>query len=513
MLVAVGTALQQRRRAQLVRACWIAGAALLMLAVTVQPFRDTDVWWHLAMGQFITLHGIPHQEPFSFLSAANPWVGQQWLYEVLLAGLVGAGGFGLASVVMGVLGACALAVAAGAVPRSERVPGTALAPAMVLSGLVMAQLVGVRGQVITLFCFAVVLFVLARWREGRTFAVWFLPPLFLLWANLHAGFVAGFAVLVLALLLVRPHAEAQGARRQLGLALVVSAAATLLNPAGPGLYGYVAETFGNPTLTQVVTEWTSPDFHNLWLRLFEIEVVLLVIAWIASGGPDRFHLVLATGLLIASLQAQRNVSLFAIAAVPQLALYGTRAFEQQIAPRLRRLHAPRFSPGLSLAGVVIIAAAVGATVATQLTPASISSFVATRYPEAAATWYSAHLSGQRIYSPDTWGGYLAYRFPQGRVVFLYDETAVFGSAALQRYLDIHGLRQDWTEVLTEERIDNAIVPLQSDEASALHELGWVIDCSDAASGALVMSAPPSQGVRTETASQPLQLPLSGVPSC
>ena len=57
----------------------------------------------------------------------------------------------------------------------------------------------------------------------------------------------------------------------------------------------------------------------------------------------------------------------------------------------------------------------------QLSPSAAASYEATTYPEAAAGYVAAHFPGQRIYTVDTWGGYLAYRFPDGRVVFLYDE--------------------------------------------------------------------------------------------
>ena len=73
------------------RLAWIAAAAIVVLVLTVQPFSNTDVWWNLALGRLITTSGIPAHEPFSFLPAAHAWVGQQWLYEVTLAGLVGAG--------------------------------------------------------------------------------------------------------------------------------------------------------------------------------------------------------------------------------------------------------------------------------------------------------------------------------------------------------------------------------------------------------------------------------------
>ena len=505
---------RERRAARRARFTWVAGAALLTLALTVQPFRDTDVWWHLALGQLITTHGIPAHEPFSFLPAAYPWVGQQWLYEVLLAGLVGAGGAALASAVMGAVAVVALVTAALAVPRAARVGGAWLALAIVLSGLVMAQVVGVRGQVISLAGVAAVLFVITRWREGRTGFVWLLPPLFLVWANMHAGFVVGLVILALALPLARALPPAMTlARKPLAAALGLSVLATLINPAGIGLYGYVAETFMNPTITQVVTEWMSPDFHNVWVQLFEAAAILLVVLWVIGGGPDRFDAVLAVGTLAATLQAQRNVSLFALIAVPQIALYGSRAWRTRIAPRLRARTmptAPRAASLLAIAAITAVAAAVATTVVPRLTPSASAAFESSRYPKAAADYVAVHFAHDRLYTADSWGGYLAFRFPQGRVVFLYDETAIFGSAALQRYLDVHLLRSDWASVLASEDVHHAIVGDNSQEASAFHEIGWTVDCHDAASASLVMSAP---GGAPAKVTGPLAVPTTGVTAC
>src|SRR5207244_4512770 len=193
-LVQVASAARERRRASAVRSTGMVAAAMLLLVMCVQPLRDTDVWWHLALGRYITEHGIPAHEPFSFLPAAYPWVGQQWLYEVVLAGLIGAGGAALASAVMGIVAVAAVVIAALAVPRSARIPGAWLAGAMLLGGLVMAQVLGVRGQALSVLGVAVVMFALVRWREGRSGFLWLLPPLFLVWANVHAGFIAGLVI-------------------------------------------------------------------------------------------------------------------------------------------------------------------------------------------------------------------------------------------------------------------------------------------------------------------------------
>jgi len=468
---------------------------VLLLAVTVQPFRDPDVWWHLALGRYIVEHGIPAHEPFSFLTAANSWVQEQWLYEVGLFKVVSAAGAGLASVLMGCITVIALAIAALSVPRSARVGGAWLAGAMVISGLVMSEVVGVRGQVFTLLGTSIVLLVITRWREGSTRALWALPPLFLVWANLHAGFVVGFAVLGVAALTAGPLPPGGILRRRgLLLAAGLSALAVLVNPAGPALYAYVGDTFLNPTLTSAITEWLSPDFHNVWLRLFELEAVLMVVLWSIGGGPRAVDVAFGGAAIVATLQAQRNVSLFALIAAPQIALYAARAWRLRAQPLLaarRRSVARTPHPAAAVAGVACIAAAVAVSVLLPNTAKTTTdTFAAMRYPQAAADYVATHLNGHRLYSVDVWGGYLAYRFPEGRMVFMYGETAVFGDADLQLYEDIHLVRPNWSDVLHRYSLNDAVVPLHSQEASGFHALRWDVDCYDAASDSVVMSAQP-----------------------
>jgi hypothetical protein len=54
---------------------------------TASPiFRDGDVSWHVAAGNWILNHGrIPTTDPFSFTAAGHPWVATEWLAEVIYA--------------------------------------------------------------------------------------------------------------------------------------------------------------------------------------------------------------------------------------------------------------------------------------------------------------------------------------------------------------------------------------------------------------------------------------------
>ena len=229
----------------------------------------------------------------------------------------------------------------------------------------------------------------------------------------------------------------------------------------------------------------------MWLRVFAAEAVLLVVAWTLAPRRDIFDLVLGGAAFAASLQAQRNVSLFAVLAAPQVALYCSQAVSAQVGrvpPLPARWHRRR--PPWWFATGVLAAVVVGAALAVvpRLSAAAAARYEATTEPMAAVAYASAHLPGHRLYAIDTWGGYLAYRLPAGRVVYLYDETAVFGDADLQQYLDIHDLRPDWRGVIRRARIDDAILPAGAQEVAALATVGWGVDCHDSTSGSVVMSA-------------------------
>ena len=196
---------------------------------------------------------------------------------------------------MGLVAVAAVVLAALAVPRAARVTGPWLALAMVITGVVLTSVVGVSSTEITVLGVAIVLFVISRWREGRTAAVWGLPPLFLLWANMDAGFAAGLLILVAALLLLQPGRRRRAAA-QLAIALASALSRRSRTPLGPGIYALgdrrgrrargrpEPHRVGSPELPRVVGPHSSKR-----------EIVLMIVLWTVSGGPDRFSAIAGFG--------------------------------------------------------------------------------------------------------------------------------------------------------------------------------------------------------------------------
>lgn len=519
-VVDVSTAAGARRAHAQARLLWVGAAGLLSLGITVLPFAETGSWAPLALGRVITAHGIPGAEPFTYLATIQPWVAAGWLRAVLLAVLAGAGGATLASLALGVATSSGLVLAALSVRPSARVPAVWLAGGVLAAALVARSFL-LGGVPIMVLGTGAVLYVVARARESDRRLLWLLPPIFLLWANLDGSFVTGLAIV-----LVVWATEGRGRaafRRALLWALVASAVAAVVNPAGIGVYQWVASTAGGPATAQLSTTFASPDFHGGWLRLFEAAAALLVISWVAGGGAARVDAVLGVSVIGLALWSQQFVPLFAVLAAPQLGMYGRRAWDRSVAPRvpqtrgpaaIRLLHASvgaRGRPVLTAAGLVAVALVSALGIALQASPNAAAAAESRQFPEAAATRAAAAFPGQRLYAPSAWGDYLAYRFPTGRVVFIYGPGGGFTASSASTYATIHFLEPGWEAAVRAEGIRVAIVDDRSQEAGALHELGWGVACFDSASGAIVMTAPGAGA--PPTASSTLTVPPTGVAAC
>jgi hypothetical protein len=157
---------------------------------------------------------------------------------------------------------------------------------------------------------------------------WWIPPVFLLWANMHAQVVMGGIVLGIAFAAsLADHAwarsDASKARAvRLGLVLALSAVATLGTPLGPRLWTYVLSANGR-TGQDRVAEWDNafrPLVSNgmFWLIL-ALAVVMAVRRRdrLASWGA-RVPLLASAAMAPLAILSARSISFFVVATVPLL---------------------------------------------------------------------------------------------------------------------------------------------------------------------------------------------------
>jgi hypothetical protein len=433
-----------------------AAAAAFILATARGP-SDSDMFWHLATAKWAIDHGaLLRQDVFSSTVAGQPYAVGEWLGELILYAAYALGGWGGIAFLRGLLVATFAFFAARLVRRSGAPPIVTL-PLIVAVLLVSAITWTDRPQLWTLAFTPALLDLLFAIRAGRTRLLLVLPPLFLLWANVHGGYPLGLAITgafaVEALVLRRPHAV------RLAAVLVACAAVTLIDPA-PFDAGTTAreDALAPP---RFITEFFPPDVLTPAGALFAALVLGTVAAALTRGGEPLDALLLIP-LLWLALSAQRHMAFFACAAAPFIAARVT------VGGRWRGPALPP-APRAALAASLVIAASVAAA----FVPAVPDERT---YPAPALA--ALRDGSGRLFNEYDWGGWLIWNAPQ-RPVFVDGRYVPYlGGGVLADFRAALGLAPGWRDVLTRYDVREALLRPTRPLAVALVEDGWVIVARD-----------------------------------
>lgn len=445
----------------------VAAFMLLLLALALQVrTTDADFWWHLRTGRWILEQGhIPRADPFSYTAYGKPWIAHSWLADIALYLL-----YRYTPFLLHPLRALLQTATFGFLLWMAWQRWPRLLPCLLLVLLAFAATAGLwltRPNSLSLVLFVAVLYLWHLYKVRGKNRLWLLPPLFALWANLHSGFI--FGLLLLGCLWV---GEALAGRFwgdpfplerrrwwRLGLYLLFSIVATLLNPYGWGLLAYPFRYFvGGFTLhTRYVGEWLSPNFQEPAGLLFALLVLLLLaaMAWRRVGiGPAETLAILAFTLL--GLRAVRAVGV----AVPLLTYGVAGVLGWGVAPRSgvgRHGAWPRPSRWgfwLWYGGVGVLLLLLLAGIGLEFIAwGGREGFVSeSGYPSGAAEYLRREGGNGRLFNSYNWGGYLIWRLPE-RPVFIDGRADVYGDALFADYLRVWRAEPSWSEVLARWQVE------------------------------------------------------------
>jgi hypothetical protein len=430
----------------------LLGAVLVLVAaVGLDALSDPDVWWHIKLGDWIiSHHQIPAGELFAYTAFGNPLVAHEWLSETIFAAVSAVGGLILVTLLMGAVAWSGML----ATLLRGKIRGAGplvLALGLVLGARVAEPVLGTRPQVFTFALVCWTLWIAESYLRSGGRRRWLLPPLFLLWANLHAGFIAGIGFLVIVLIaevIKRRWSLGTVAPRQriIGLAVAVGASvlAACVNPYGPSLFVFAATT-GATERAKGIIEWQSPNFADpaewVLLALLLTFVALIVATFTRKSRRSRFELrdlALAGAGAVLALTSVRNTALcMAVMVPPWMAMAADwwRSIEARRAPRRAVVRTRPTAPVMGialLAAAVVAVGVVGARVYNTATPQGIAAV----YPSCATALLAKSPTVQRVFTAYGTGGYVIDRLWPKASVYEYGESISLGTGVFDDYVRI-----------------------------------------------------------------------------
>lgn len=455
-------------------------AAFFGAALCINACSANDLFWQLRTGHEIMInHAVPHADTYSYRRAGTPWVVHEWLMFTLFWLAYHANHFaGVWLLQVSFVTLASLILYFVILRETGGAPLTALAMTT-LSLLVAGLFFQPRPQLATYLFLPVVMGLCLAARRSRPKRIYYLLPIFVLWANLHAGVLVGIGLIVAFAICdaaemkwarnVEP--EDRAARAQalphFAVAAVAGALLTLATPYSWHVYQNFGATISNKTMLDSVTEWFSPNFHEGFGQM--LEAYFLVLGASICGSPRRktvVEVVLIAGLVHESLLSSRNVPLLSLIAGPLIARHTQAAVQRLIGAST----GPDFWTGDSLfARRVPLIPAVAVVIALGCISAGRASDILKRkdsqptrglehvarvcysvagFPEGACAFVKSEKipPSMRLYNIYGEGGYIIWTLPD-HPVFIDGRADVYFGKSLEDYTKMLKLPFKWEDLL------------------------------------------------------------------
>ena len=466
---------------------------------TEQLFRDSDSGWHIRSGEWILAHhALPRGDLYSFSRAGQPWLLWEWGSDVLM---------GLAHRLDGLRGVTALfgLVIFACTWLCCRLQ-LAVGGDFFLSALLTAPILTTASLhwLARPHVFSWIFLLVAVWyaEQGRPRSpsrhLLLIAGFTALWANVHASFFLAPAIALIYAVShgVRPllwqldASEERAHARWYLWAALAGLAGSFLNPYGWRLHAHIFTYLWDDDLTARVAEFQSFNFHDKGALQIVLVVGLAAAGAIVALTQKKVaHFLLASVFLWEGLRSARVLPVVALVILPLAngalseALRGMDSLRPPLrrmlhgafrySSRLRRIDQSVNGWGFSLCAVLLL-------LLVLKTPALAGGigFPSDRFPVQAATSVEKLPADARIVAPDSFGGYLIYRFDGARKVYFDGRSDFYGAPFMKQYLTLTSVQPGWRDVMRSYGFTHALLATNSPLKAALDDAGWVTLYSD-----------------------------------
>lgn len=170
----------------------------IILFTSFKISGDDDVFWHLATGRYIVeTHNVPSTDIFGFVTQGNQWMPFEWGWDVLTYGLYNLGDYTAISIFRTIIFLLIFFIFFR-ILKKFNVSYTIIFLFLTLLAFGIIDRLTPRPHIISLLFFSLLLYIIVEYKyfnRNNYRILFFLPLIFLIWANMHMGIIAGLFLL------------------------------------------------------------------------------------------------------------------------------------------------------------------------------------------------------------------------------------------------------------------------------------------------------------------------------
>lgn len=443
-----------------------------------------DIFWHLRTGDLLLSGVFPTTDIFSYTAYGKPWILHEWGSQVIFALIYNAFGFSGLIVLKSFVYALMYGLMFNLLLRKDTNIFISLGFTLLLV-LGTAGAWTVRPHMFTNLFLVILFRIFVEFNDrGNPRILRWLPLLFLIWINLHGGYIIGFiflaactgAKLVTGFLKTTPDPKIFLSQAKALIAWgLISFAACFINPATWKGVMYPLMYIGGQMDSRMIQEWAAPAIHTDVHFFIYTALVILGIMFLRKIQPLHEIFLLTTFIFLA-FSAIRHMAVFAIVATPMLAAlwqeHLTRFFHLLKAAYVNhRMHhwlqiLSDYLTSRSLwfntmeqhlrchvLAVTVIAIMAGLSVTF---PDKLNiGLDRTRYPVEIAEHIRSNPVQGNIFNQYGWGGFLLWALPDHKV-FIDGRMDVYKKEISVPYKTFINLEQGWEDIAEEYDIQHIL---------------------------------------------------------
>jgi hypothetical protein len=401
-------------------------------------------------------------DPFSYITPTLPWTAHEWLSEVIMA--LAHNTLGLTGVVL--LFVFLIAITYTYLYKSLRRQNGNL---FLILGIFILVITTssihwlARPHIFSLLFFVLWYDLLDRFHYDNVNYLYLFPPMMLLWANLHGGFIIG--LILLGVYFVGNFLEglcSKGQQRALpfnkcrviviiGLACVFAA---MINPYGYKILLFPFKLVGDSFIMSIINEFMPTNAQTAHLYVLYL-VITLTTLMLSRRRINSVECLLIILFIYMSLYSIRYITMFAIIAAPiVLKRLNEAAGESKlkIMQILNRRSDSIWATDATARGFLWPAAALIVVAALATSGFVKHDFDPKNKPVQAVEFLQNVYLPCHMFNNDEFGDYMIYKaFPSYRV-FIDGRGDMYGTHQLKDYLAVSSLGADWEKVLQKYQI-------------------------------------------------------------